>query len=572
MWHKTAMAVALVLCSTLPSFAQVTGVYSRAMVPDKALIGRLNLKTEWTVNLPVEGRRDTITQVQTLDDQLFVQTRTGFLIAIDAVNGRIQWFVQLGTGGYVNTYPVAVNSEYVFAANITKLHAFHRYSGVAEFVAELGSSPTTGLAADESGVYCVLGIRPGGSGGHRIVAYDLPRPIAITNLSKPQYDASGRPIKDPKAVNPVDALMNRYPPPDVAYRSTTSDVFEPSARSVTAEVPGGGGLSGTRTPSLNILPKVTPPYTLNRDSSSPSINILSSLRQPYHLKSDSQRDIQQTPSLGVIPPSIAASLALSDLRPRSVEPPLRWEYGLSTRILYPPVITPQRVWVITEGKIVTALNKIDKKIEVVEAMADPISATPGRAGAQFYIPLGSGYVVAVEGTSGNVSGGANVLWRATVGGINNRIPFVTESLVYAAGDNSGVVCLDRKHGEIIWRSASGADRVLAVNQEFVYIMDRQGKFLVYDAKRPTDPAEKRSSPLAGIDMAEFNVPVVNTVSDRVYLAADNGLIVCMRDMSKKYQKPMRICPEAMVNLPPRTVTAPPKKEGEAMPMKDKDGM
>jgi hypothetical protein len=71
---------------------------------------------------------------------------TGLLIAGDALTGQLQWFAQLGTGDYANTYPLAVNSEYVFVAHVTKLHAFHRYTGVVEFVTELGSPPTTGLA------------------------------------------------------------------------------------------------------------------------------------------------------------------------------------------------------------------------------------------------------------------------------------------------------------------------------------------------------------------------------------------------------------------------------------------
>src|SRR5581483_6023232 len=129
------------------------------------------------------------------------------------------------------------------------------------------------------------------------------------------------------------------------------------------------------------------------------------------------------------------------------------------------------------------------------------------------------------------------------------------------GDNSGVVCLDRTSGEILWRTDDTADRVIAANHEFLYVRDRQGRFLVYDAKRATDPAHRRTAPLSGLDLSEFNVNIVNTASDRVYLAADNGLIVCMRDMSPKYAAPVRICPEPTINAVPKPAvdTAIPKE-------------
>jgi outer membrane protein assembly factor BamB len=562
MWHRSAVVVAAVLLFAASAPAQVRGVYSRAIPPDKAALERLNLKIEWTAYIPVEGRRDTLTQIQTIDDQIFVQTRTGLLIAGDALTGRLQWVAQLGNSGYANTYPVAANSQLVFVANVTTLYAFHRYTGVTEFVVDLGSPPTVGLAADETGVYCVLGMRSGNSGAHRVAVYNLPRPLPVPAAPKGPTDPNKPPVKDPKAVNPVDELMQRYAPQGM-YRTNLPDVFDPANRPNVLEAPTTG-FTGSSSPSLATLERISPPYTLDRGLSSYSLAVLPSLRQPYRLRNDFQRDIQQTPSIGTIPPSVAAALALSDLRPRNIEPQLRWEFALTTRILYPPFLTPTRVWVATDGQILTALNKTDKKIEVMQRLADPISAYPGRAGLIAYVPLATGDLVAVEGASGNLSGGANILWRTPTGGINNRTPFVTEKLVYAQGDNSGITCLDRTNGELLWRTDSTADLVIAANHEFLYVRDRQGRFLVYDAKRATDPARKRSAPLSGLDLGDFNINVVNTASDRIFLAADNGLIVCLRDLSPKYERPVRISPEPIVNAPR------PEPVGTTTPKENKD--
>ncbi len=472
----------------------------------------------------------------------------------------MQWAAQLGNGGYTNTNPVAVNSVYVFVSNVTTVYSFHRYTGVVEFVMDMGTQPSTGFAADDLYLYCVLGVQTGYSGAHRVAVYNLPRPIQIQETAKAlQVDPNGKPIRDPKSVNPVDNLMGRYPP-ETMTRANSDSFDNIGRRSRTTEAPVAG-FSGSRTPSLAALPRVTPPYTLETDLNSDSINLLPSFRQPYRLRTDFQKDIQQVASIGTIPPSVAAALALSDLRPKGIQPKLHWEYGFSSRVIFPVSLTPLRVWAITDARELISLSKLDKKLEASQVLDDPVAASPARAGVLMYLPLGSGYLLSIDAASGVLGGGANVLWRSTVGGICNRTPFVTDAMVYAQGDDSGVVCVDRKSGDVLWRTEASADRVLAANRDFLYVRNRLGKLLVYDAKRATDPEGKRSLPLAGIDLSEFNIPITNTVSDRLFLAADNGLIVCLRDNSAKYARPVRICPEATVNAQPKgSVEAQGNKE------------
>ena len=97
MTRRLAVAIATVLASTTLAPAQPVGTYSKAVPPEKAVLDRLGLKAEWTQFLPVEGTRDALTQVQTIDDQVFVQTRTGAFIAIDALPSRLSGRITDGT-------------------------------------------------------------------------------------------------------------------------------------------------------------------------------------------------------------------------------------------------------------------------------------------------------------------------------------------------------------------------------------------------------------------------------------------------------------------------------------------
>jgi outer membrane protein assembly factor BamB len=581
MWYRLAAAAVLVLSAVALGTAQTPETYSRALPPDKGVLDRLNLRTEWVLNLPVATKRDTIALVQTIDDQLFVQTRTGMLLAIDVRTGQVQWSAALGNRTYTNIYPVGANSRFIYVVSVTQLYCFHRYSGVTEFVVELskptisgfGGAPVQGPTADESGVYLVLGASPGTGGTQRVTAFNLPRSIAVVD----PFRAAGQkpPPGATRPPNPVDELTRRYPV-EGAARTLNPDVFEPSRGGGPRGYPAGGTTS-TRSPSLAAMPRVSPPYTLQGQPISESLQIVPSLRQPYHLRNDAQQNLQRTPSISTIPPSVASALALTDLRPKGVEPTLRWELGLNTRVQFPVLITPLRVWAVTDTRLVMALSKVDRTVELTAVLQNEIAAAPGQAGTIGYVPLTDGNMVAADLSAGNRSSGVNVLWRVNVGGIMNHPPVVTKDAVFASGDNSGVTRVDRASGDVIWRTDTTADLLLAVNEEFAYIRDRQGRLWVYDVRRATDPAGRRTVPLSGYDFAAFNVPVVNTMSDRLFLAADNGLLVCLRDASPKYARPVRMAPEVIVNLFPKEA---PKKDGgmptpgmppEAPPEKPKDG-
>lgn len=561
---RLAAVLFLALAGAAVAPSQPSGTYSKAVPPDKAVLDRLNLRTEWVQFIPVEGTRDALAQVQTLDDQVFVQTRQGLFLALDALTGRLQWAARLGNGDYATAYPCAANSQFVFVARVTKLYAFYRYTGQAEFVSDLGSPPTAGLAADETGVFCVLGMRPGGGGAHRVAVFNLPRPITVNEPVKGPADPLARSARA-AAGNPVDDLLNRYGAGAATMPELPPEVAEQTYRPNVLQAPVVGA-TGSRTPSLSVLPSMAPPYTLGNRSPTPSLNPLPSIRPPYRLRSEAGRYFQQTPSIGVIPPSVAASLRLADLRPRGVSPPLRWEYGLAARVLYPLNLTRVRAWAVLEGNAVIALNKNSEPGKVVTEVSDrfvsPVPAPPAESGTTLFFPLGNGTVLAVDSPTSSLAGGMTTKWRADTGGINNHTPFVTKTHIYASGDASGVTCVDREHGDVVWRSDRGADRVIGANEEFVYVRDRQGRFLVYDANRATDPARHKSAPLGSANLPEFNVHVVNTASDRVYLVANNGLIVCVRDAAPKYTKPVRIWPPAQVNPAKRVgVQVQPGKDG-----------
>jgi outer membrane protein assembly factor BamB len=109
--------------------------------------------------------------------------------------------------------------------------------------------------------------------------------------------------------------------------------------------------------------------------------------------------------------------------------------------------------------------------------------------------------------------------------------------VFVVSERGGMARLDRLTGQALWNLPRGRatndsnpdlDYFLAANPKFVYCLDRVGRLVIVD--------RKRGNTLGTLDVRDFVYPVPNEVTDRLYLAANNGLIVCLHD--RDYQTPI----------------------------------
>ncbi len=170
------------------------------------------------------------------------------------------------------------------------------------------------------------------------------------------------------------------------------------------------------------------------------------------------------------------------------------------------------------------------------------SAPPGYSEDTAFLPTEDAHVYAVGVDSGKV------LWRFISGTAVVRTPVAVdvsdggavEKDLYVTAEGKGLGRLNRDTGEPLWSIrkqdySPEAERILAVNPKFVYAADRVGRLLILD--------RKNGLPLSRFDVHDFVFPVVNGETDRVYLAANDGLIVCLHDKeyptSLQYKKVVR---------------------------------
>ncbi len=501
--------------------------------PPESVLDSVNLKTEWTTAIPVAGKQDGVSLIQVVDgNQIFVRTKGGLLIALDAKTGSTQWSMKFNS---INApvYPVAVNDRYVVAVNLVTLYCLHRYSGLVEFEHKLPLVPSSAPALDRDVAYITMN-------GQRVTAYELPPSLAMpekrANANAGVGSLAG--AVDFRIKNPADTVVTRYP--GTARKvGATGEFFEEQKVTVDARTQAtGGALATQRSPSLSITPSVRPPYKVFDDKGkyitrSDSLSTVHSLRQPYSLKDPTGAHQQRTPSVSAIPPSLAAVYELASLLPRAIAPRTRWVIGSTVRLTYAPLTTNFRIWMAGDSPYVQAYLKDDKAQQILARLPNAPAAQPSQAEDIGYFPLADGNLLAID-LNGGGSAVPKVNWKSNVGGAMNREPLITKDSIFQGGDTSGVARIDRATGDVTWRTDDTADTVLAVNDETVYVRDKQGFLRAYDRNRVTDAASKRAVLLGSVAIGNFSVSTTNDRTDRIYAASDTGLLICLRDKSKKY--------------------------------------
>jgi outer membrane protein assembly factor BamB len=218
------------------------------------------------------------------------------------------------------------------------------------------------------------------------------------------------------------------------------------------------------------------------------------------------------------------------------EPRQVWE-NVTGHLDLPPLMTQEFVIPFTPEGTAVALTKATRERvgeeEVYHFAADgPIRVRPGQYGEVAYVGSEDANVYAMNTTNGRV------IWRYTAGQPVTQHPVALERDLYVTTEGNGLARLDRADGVPLWRVRNGtrvvesnaeADRFLAANPKFVYATDDSGRLLVLD--------RRLGHRLSHYDTRAFPVPVVNEMTDRLYLAANNGLIVCLHD--KEYVTPVR---------------------------------
>jgi hypothetical protein len=195
--------------------------------------------------------------------------------------------------------------------------------------------------------------------------------------------------------------------------------------------------------------------------------------------------------------------------------------------------------------VVTGMTRINPKQRYRLPLDSDIMLQPGQFAETGFVAAQDSHLYAINIDSGRI------LWRFTDGTLFSEPPAANDQGVYVATARKGMYCVDKETGDLKWRNPD-AGRFLASNPKFVYAVDRSNRFLVLDRERGTT--------LSTYELRDFVVPISNDRTDRIYLAAHNGLLISLHD--RDFEKPLLLKKEAKPLAPPggeKPADKPPEK-------------
>lgn len=413
---KTQLATLLaVVVGATALLAQIpqTRIHSHPVVPSDEVLHRLNLHHAWSRAVPMDGLRDGIHYLEIIGPDLFVVTRSGLVIRLDAESGQVMWRTRVDRPYSISPF-LAANSKSVYVIANAYLHSLDRATGAIRWEFPVPGGIAAPPEVDETQIYL-------STFDNYLFAFSLP---------------------------PSDSAIN----PDAAPTRTS----------------GGYG----------------------RD------NLVTRIR-----------------------------------------PLLRWSQQTNLELAFRPVHTANRLFVVSpDGRGETYIKQPEEGLGSTGLFRyrtnGRISVPPVGYGDIAYIGADDGILYALDLNSGKG------VWRYTTGYRVTRQPVSLENDVFVTSERDGLARVDRTNGTAMWRIPRGgallpsvveADRFLAANDRFIYANDHSGRLLILD--------RQRGRRLSMLDTTAFRVPVVNTVTDRLYLAANNGLIVCLHD--RDVREPIR---------------------------------
>lgn len=489
-------------------------LHTHPVLPEPERLARHNLVVQWQVQLPTYNMKDAIHDIHVLGtaewqdrEQLLVQLKSGTVALFDAESGKQLWLARPDYS-YEVVWPVTWNRHSVFCQAKNTLFAFERESGRLQFkqqIQDVQSAPPVAsdihmFVSDERGFLKAYELPPFDRTGIRFRNLALLRDrdrrraelLKPSAESKPEGEKQDAPMekgaekaKDEPPADPMEGKGKEIAKPK-------ADPQRPDRMRDEANAPvNRNNPDDARFMALNDEPNMIPVWS-------------AAVGQPISFK-PIQGENSLFVALNLLPENLAfgSSLAnnLTGVQGGAFTIDKSERNGRPSDSATSPV--PNTPFLVSRGRLVAPPTRFQN----IAYVADDIGT------------------ITAWGIETN-----SQAWRANVGGPVNRQMMVTESEVFATGERTGLWRLDRATGEATWNMQHGrgtigfipeATRVLAVGPRVVYANDLANRLLVLD--------RKTGLRLGLLDTTGWVVPVLNNQNDRLYLAANDGSLVCLRD-------------------------------------------
>jgi hypothetical protein len=215
----------------------------------------------------------------------------------------------------------------------------------------------------------------------------------------------------------------------------------------------------------------------------------------------------------------------------SRRPSVNWILLGQSTVKHAPIVTPTQVGIV---KVDGTFQSLEKDREGIRFTFKPAGPVNGPMGVHWVHKGKNREAIAYFGSEDMTLYAINLFdkreaWRFLSPGPIRRKPYVTDRDVFIKVEKGGFFRVDRTDGKDIW-SNKQALQFMSCNRLFVYTRDAAGSLLIHDYIRGTTMAEW--------DLRDWGISVPNELTDRIYLAHNDGQLLCLNNHD--YPQPARM--------------------------------
>ncbi|MBQ17408.1 MAG: pyrrolo-quinoline quinone [Planctomycetaceae bacterium] len=202
----------------------------------------------------------------------------------------------------------------------------------------------------------------------------------------------------------------------------------------------------------------------------------------------------------------------------------QWRFKTGREITTPPVASGRVVTFASRDNSVYSITTGSPRLQWQSETESPVSAPISHQGGFLYIACEDFNLYCLNAQNGNTR------WQPFPSGFPiRRMPRVIGQHIFIFPDEGGIFCLSTATGKRIWWR-KGLKQYVGSTGTRIFAADQVGNLV---ALRRTD-----GSILGTMPLRQFGIKYGNDRTDRIYLATNSGLIVCLRESGADHEFPV----------------------------------
>ena len=196
-----------------------------------------------------------------------------------------------------------------------------------------------------------------------------------------------------------------------------------------------------------------------------------------------------------------------------------WRYKTNAAVTSPAILSGSLAAFSSRDGTLYSVTKEDRELRFQFETDAALSAPPVRYKNTLLLGSEDFNLYCIDMLSGRYN------WQIATGSIVTRAPIIIKNEAYVTPENSGLMRVVPEDGRLVWQRP-GVNRFLAASPARIYTRDKTENLVVLN--------RSSGGVVGAIRIPRFVHSVTNSLNDRIFMASDGGLLICLRELGREF--------------------------------------